>query len=222
MFKDTILIILNYKRPRNVVKLIFKFKHIIPILIINNNPDFKINPIDGVAVINNKENFWCLERWKIAKDLNFKYAILLDDDIEPSMECITLLRSQIEKTPDRLVSIYGRSGINSKNCYEDLDSFWCIDSEVELAVGACIAVSISHLKAIWDKYNIPSFFVDRGDDILVSLAMTDFYKKKHKTVKTFVTSLEEGDVGLNKNPDHFKKRWEVISKFRSPFTAFQN
>ncbi len=222
MLKDTVLIILSYKRPRNIALLVTKFRHKIPILVINNNPEVTLKPSDGVAVINNKENHWCIERWKIAKDLNFKYAILLDDDIDPSYDCLATLRREIEKTPDRLVSIYGRSGIALSNDYENLESHWCIDSEVEIAVGACIAVSIPHLKLIWKDYLDPWGIRDRGDDIQVSLAMTDYYKKKHRTVKTEVTLLEEGDVGLNKHPDHFRKRWQVIQNFSSPFAASEN
>lgn len=122
MLKDTVLIILSYKRPRNIALLVTKFRHKIPILVINNNPEVTLKPSDGVAVINNKENHWCIERWKIAKDLNFKYAILLDDDIDPSYDCLATLRREIEKTPDRLVSIYGRSGIALSNDYENLES----------------------------------------------------------------------------------------------------
>jgi len=222
MLKDTILIILSYKRPANIAKLIIKFKGKLPILIINNNPDVKLSPIPGVGVINNSENRWCIERWRIAKELPCRYAILLDDDIDPSFHCIRCLRQEIEKTPDRLVSIYGRSEISLATNYENLKSHWCVDSEVDIAVGACIAVSIPHLKLIWDSYLDPWGFRDRGDDIQVSLSMTDYYKKKHRTIKTEVNLLEEGSVGLNKHPDHFRKRWEVIHNFRSPFTASKN
>lgn len=222
MLKDTILIILNYKRPANIAKLINKFKGKLPILIINNNPDIKLSPIPGVGVINNSENRWCIERWRVAKDLSCRYAILLDDDIDPSFHCIIRLRQEIEKTPDRLVSIYGRSEISLANDYESLKSHWCVDSEVDIAVGACVAVSIPHLKKIWDNYLDPWGIQDRGDDIQVSLSMTDYYKKKHRTIKTEVNLLEEGSVGLNKHPDHFRKRWEVIHNFRSPFTASKN
>jgi len=222
MLKDTILIILSYKRPDNIAKLIAKFKDKLPMLIINNNPDVSLNPIPGVAVINNKENRWCIERWRVAKELSCCYAIILDDDIDPSFHCIIRLRQEIEKTPDRLVSIYGRSKISLANDYESLKSHWCVDSEVDIAVGACVAVSIPHLKKIWDNYLDPWGIQDRGDDIQVSLSMTDYYKKKHRTIKTEVNLLEEGSVGLNKHPDHFRKRWEVIHKFRSPFTASKN
>ena len=222
MLKDTVLIILNYKRLSNVNKLVEKFNKKLPILVINNNSDVKLSNFSGAKVINNNENRWCIERWRVAKDLNFKYAILLDDDIDPSFHCIITLRTQIEKTPDRLISIYGRSGINKVSRYEDLSSEWCIDTESDIAVGACISVSIPHLKTIWKDYLEPWGTKDRGDDIQVSLSMSDYYKTRPKIIKTEVSLLDEGDVGLNKHPEHFVKRWQVIRNFSSPFTASEN
>jgi len=222
MLKDTVLIILNYKRLSNVNKLVEKFNKKLPILVINNNSDVKLSNFSGAKVINNNENRWCIERWRVAKDLNFKYAILLDDDIDPSFHCIITLRTQIEKTPDRLISIYGRSGINKVSRYEDLSSEWCIDTESDIAVGACISVSIPHLKTIWKDYIEPWGTKDRGDDIQVSLSMSDYYKTRPKIIKTEVSLLEEGNVGLNKHPDHFSKRWDTIRNFRSPFPASKN
>lgn len=222
MLEDIVLIILSYKRPKNIAKLIIKFKNIIPIIIINNNPEVIIKPISNITIINNNINRWCIERWRVAKDLSYKYAIILDDDIDPSIACINTLKQEIEKSPDRLVSIYGKNGVTLANDYKSLDSYWCEEAEVEIVVGACIAVSIPHLKLIWDNYLSPWGFQDRGDDIQVSLSMSDFYKKKHKVIKTEVSLLDEGDVGLNKHPSHFSKRWEVIQNFSSPFTASKN
>lgn len=222
MLKDTVLIILNYKRLDNIYHLLNKFKDKLPIYIINNNPDYRIYHMPGAYVINNLENRWCIERWRVAKDLDYKYAILLDDDIDPTFHCIMRLRIEIEKYPDRLISIYGRSGISTVTRYEDLSSQWCIDAESDIAVGACLAVSIPHLSHIWNDYIEPWGTQDRGDDIQVSLSMSDYYKTRPKIIKTEVSLLDEGDVGLNKHPEHFVKRWQVIRNFSSPFTASEN
>ena len=222
MLKDTVLIILNYKRISNVYYLVEKFKDKLPIYIINNNPSYKLHQIKGAGVINKEKNGWCIERWKFAKELDYKYAIILDDDINPSFHCIMRLITEIRQTPDRLISIYGRSGINKVSKYEDLSSEWCVDTESDIAVGACLSVSIPHLKTIWKDYLEPWGTKDRGDDIQVSLSMSDYYKTRPKIIKTEVSLLEEGEVGLNKHPDHFSKRWKVIQDFRSPFLASEN
>ena len=52
--------------------------------------------------------------------------------------------------------------------------------------------------------------------------MSDYYKTRPKIIKTEVSLLDEGDVGLNKHPEHFVKRWKVIRNFSSPFTASEN
>ena len=59
------LIILNYKRPDNVKKIVFSLKKIFPkITIINNNPEHSLPYYgNGVDVINNQRNFFCMERW---------------------------------------------------------------------------------------------------------------------------------------------------------------
>lgn len=221
MIKDTCLILLSYSRIANICHLVNKFSTLLPILVINNNPSIKLPPLKAKTIENN-ENRWCIERWRAAKTLSCSYAIILDDDIDPSFECIFKLRQEIEKTPDRLVSIYGRSGINSSSCYEDLENIWCKTREVDVAVGACIAVSIPHLKTIWKDYIEPWGIQDRGDDLQISLSMTDYYKVKPRTIEAKVRLLEEGSIALSKHPDHFKKRWDVIQNFRSPLASYKN
>ena len=51
MLKDTVLIILNYKRLSNVNKLVEKFNKKLPILVINNNSDVKLSNFSGAKVI---------------------------------------------------------------------------------------------------------------------------------------------------------------------------
>lgn len=38
---------------------------------------------------------------------------------------------------------------------------------------------------------------------------------KLKTVPARVLSLPEGSVGLNKDPNHFSMRWNVVEKFKN-------
>ena len=53
----------------------------------------------------------------------------------------------------------------------------------------------------------------RGDDIIVSYLIKKLKNYTHlSTISGKVLNLEEGDVGLNKHPDHFTKRWEVLQK----------
>ena len=55
--------------------------------------------------------------------------------------------------------------------------------------------------------------LERGDDIVVSYLIKKVYNYKFlKTITGKVLNLPEGDVGLNKHPSHFKKRWEVFQQ----------
>ena len=95
ILKDTQLIILNYKRMDNVLKIAYKFQGFIPILIVNNNPKITIE-IPKILIHNNNKNNWCIERWYWAQKSKFKYSIILDDDILPTKHCLFKLRKMIE------------------------------------------------------------------------------------------------------------------------------
>ena len=77
------------------------------------------------------------------------------------------------------------------------------------------------LRAVFDDYIKPWGTIKRGDDILVSLSMSHFYKNKHKTISTEVTLLPEKDVGLNTYTNHEELRWKVVEDFQN-LHSFQN
>ena len=55
---DIRVIVLNYKRPKNVQKIIDTYRNIFPVSVINNNPD-KVFPYLGqpIDVITNEKNY---------------------------------------------------------------------------------------------------------------------------------------------------------------------
>jgi hypothetical protein len=53
----------------------------------------------------------------------------------------------------------------------------------------------------------------RGDDILISYLIKKQFNHEHlNTISGKVLNLDEGKVGLNKHPDHFSMRWEVLQE----------
>ena len=84
------LVILNYKRPDNVKKIVFSLKKIFPkITIINNNPEYSLPYYgNGVDVINNQRNFFCMERWIRCFEYPEEFKLIIDDDILPSPQLI--------------------------------------------------------------------------------------------------------------------------------------
>ena len=216
ILRDTQLIILNYKRLDNVLRIVYTFQGFMPILVVNNNPTVSLS-IPKILVHNNKENKWCIERWYWAANSNFKYSIILDDDILPTKHCLLTLRKEIIKSSDSLISIYGKNNLKSASSYDDLTDVWCVEKEIDLAVGSCLIVDNQSLKNIFNEYIKPWGHIKRGDDILVSLSMSHFYKKRHKTIATEVTLLPEKNVALSDDKEHKSLRWKVVEDFKNTY-----
>ena len=212
ILQDTQLIILNYKRLDNVLRIVYAFQRFMPIVVVNNGNKTKMD-ISKVLFHNNEENKWCIDRWYWANKSKFKYSIILDDDILPTKHCLLTLRKTVEKYPTSLVSIYGKNNLKDAKSYKELIDVWCVDRDVDIAVGSCVAVDNDSLRAVFDDYIKPWGTIKRGDDILVSLSMSHFYKNKHKTISTEVTLLPEKDVGLNTYTNHEELRWKVVEDF---------
>lgn len=205
------LIILNYKRPENVKKIVFALWKVFPnITVINNNPSYKL-PYwgGGLDVINNDRNYFCMERWIRCFEYPEEYKIILDDDILPS---ITLIKNMV-KSNLPITGIYGKRGVNTANAYNELEDVW-EPKEVDFIVGSCVLVKQSVLNEIeldLQKAGYP----ERGDDIIVSYLIKHRLRAPLKLTSGRFMFLPEGDVGLNKDTDHFTKRWNVIKKFQN-------
>lgn len=212
MRNDIRLIVLNYERRENVSKIIDVYKNICPITVVNNNPDkmfpYLSYPVD---VINNKRNYYCMERWHRCFDYDEEYKFILDDDLLPHPH---LLSSMIKKNLE-IVGVYGKSKVDKARRYEDLVDHWCVDSNVDFLVGSVILVKQSALNLI--KKSIEKIgYPERGDDIIVSYLLKKKLNLQYlNTVSGKVLNLPEGDVGLNKNSNHYSMRWNILEKFKN-------
>ena len=204
------ILLLNYKRPDNTEKIVKAFKNFYPITVINNNPD-KPFPVSDVDVINNDVNYKCMERWIRCFNYPEEFKLILDDDLLPHK---TLIDKMI-KLNEPILGIYGKSGVINAKSYLELKDHWCIDSTVDFLVGAVIMVKQNVLNVIRQKI-IDVGYPERGDDIMISYWIKQALNlKKLKTVSGRILNLPEGTVGLNKNPEHFLMRWNVVKKFKN-------
>ena len=63
---------------------------------------------------------------------------------------------------------------------------------------------------------IEAGYPERGDDIMISYWIKQVLRLRTlKTVSGKILNLPEGNVGLNKNPEHFLMRWNVVEKFKN-------
>lgn len=208
---DIRVIVLNYARPGNVQKIIDTYKGIFPISVINNNPNAPFpylgHPID---VINNEENWHCMERWIRCFDYDEPYKFILDDDMIVDPKSILRMR----KKRQYMVGVYGKSGVSNSNNYHELTDHWCEKAKVDFLVGSGILVrqdGLDFIKSHIEKAGYPK----RGDDIIISYLLKKYCKCTLSSTEAKVINLPEGALSLNKHPDHFNMRWKVVEKFKN-------
>ena len=205
------LIVLNYKRPRNISTIISTYKKLLTLTVVNNNPD---NPFpyigNGVDVINNEKNWLCMERWVRCFDYDEPYKLIIDDDLLPHP---SLVKKMYDKQLP-IVGLYGKSGVSTASSYEDLEDHWSENAKVDFLVGAVNLVKQSALDLI-EKDIKKIGYPKRGDDIIVSYLLKKYLNLKYlDTVAGKVLNLPEDDVGLNRDIEHYNMRWDVIERFK--------
>lgn len=215
------IIILNYKRPENVLRIVKAFEGYYPITIINNNPceSIRLPGIDlksgknykTIEILNNKTNLRCMDRWVKCYQYPEDIKLVLDDDILPS-------KNLVDKMIDcdkPIVGIYGKSNVNESTNYHELSDHWCVNAKVDFLVGSVILIKQNALDIIKnDLLNVG--YPKRGDDIIVSYLIRKHMNMSYlTTIGGEVLLLPEGDVGLNKDPEHFSMRWNVVKKFKN-------
>lgn len=201
------IIVLNYKRPHNVQKIIKTYYGLFPITVINNNPKEPFTSNYSIDIINNIKNWKCMERWYRCKDYPEPFKFVLDDDLIVHPKDILRMR----RARQHMIGIYGKSGVTTAKSYQDLKDHWCEDFDCDFLVGSGILIKQESLDEIF-PYLIEYGFPERGDDIIVSYLMKKHVGSWMRTIKARVLMLPEGDVGLNKDPSHFIKRWEVLQQ----------
>ena len=120
----------------------------------------------------------------------------------------------MQKLDETMDGIYGKTNVAEASGFDELIDHWCVEANVDFLVGAGIMVKQSDLDKIFDKIEKIGY-PKRGDDIIVSSLLK---KETCCILKTFpakVLNLPEGAVGLNKDPNHFSMRWNVVKKFKN-------
>lgn len=211
--EDTRVILLNYKRPHNTRIIVGALSQWLPVTVINNGK--ALNPSSfgkNVEIINNSKNLGLFERWRFILRQKESYAVVIDDDILPSYSIMRKIMAT--GINEQLAGIYGKRISKNMSSYDDLEEIWCEDIKADLLVSACSFVRKTDMKKIWKRYiDNCDFYHGRGDDLLVSMAMTREFKIKPQIVSGKVICLPEGEVGLNQHPTHKERRWSIIQDF---------
>ena len=215
---DTTLLILNYERPGNLIKICERFQGFMPIEIINNNPAYRVpKNFFGASIINNKENRFYIERWYRTIRCKTPYVCLLDDDILPYKKTILEMRKNLIMNPTSLIGIHGFNGFRKATTYKDLKYNYCNNSTVEVVIGGCTLATVNSIRKIFQSFVVPMKRPVEGDDIIISLGLTKKFNNKHYTMEGELDILPGGEKNFSNNTDKICDRWDTYKKFERQF-----
>jgi hypothetical protein len=209
------LIILNFKRPDNVIKIINNiktFKYIDEIIVSNGKLDTAIRLNDEKIVIyddyNTINNIYSLDRRFIcglrAKNDNI---IIIDDDIYITEDELYKLVTEYNKNTKRIVGKWGRNLNKGEYEYKD------INGETDIVL----------TKLLICKRNLCSLFFickplietiykngvpyGNGEDIFFSFIVSIYYNNKHYcNTDINAKELPQMAVAVGSNPGHLNYR----------------
>ena len=85
-----------------------------------------------------------MERWVRCFDYDEPYKLIVDDDLMPHPSLVKKMYSK--QLP--IVGVYGKSGVESANSYQQLTDHWNEDAKVDFIVGAITLVKQSALSLL--------------------------------------------------------------------------
>jgi glycosyltransferase involved in cell wall biosynthesis len=211
--KTVTAILLNWKRPENIVKTIKSIRdQSIPVKIClwNNNSDDKTK-YDVDLQINSPDNFKCYPRWIMASLIETDYIFTLDDDLVLSDDNViedTLNLYKRINTDDKLILGYTGVILNQDKNYwtsEHLTEPKNEDIKVDIVKGRFMFMSKSLIN------NMTLENEETCEDIKVSSYSN--YKLIPSILKNRLSNLDELEVGLFGSSDHNIKRSVATKRY---------
>lgn len=210
--KTVTAILLNWKRPENIIKTIKSIRNqSIPIKIClwNNNPEDKTK-YDVDLQIDSPNNFKCYPRWMMASLIETDYIFTLDDDLMISDNDVIKDVMNFYENIDINTSIVGYTGVilNQDKDYwksEHITEPKNIDIKVDIVKGRFMFMNKSLIN------NITLENEETCEDIKVSSYSN--YKVIPSILKNRLLNLDELEVGLFGSNDHNLKRLISTQKY---------
>lgn len=207
-------LLLNWKRPENIVKTIASIRAQtapIEIWLWNNNPDDK-TAYDVDMQINSPRNFFCWPRWLLGSMAETEFIFTLDDDLmfaddNVIQDCIDYMHVPFRTTP-----IIGYSGVSlSKEL-----NYWKGDHFNEPDAGIDL-----HVNVVKGRFMFMHSRLIRGatlqneptcEDIKIS-ALMPFGNIVPKFLHNRLINLSEGDEALFAQPWQRERRQQAVEKY---------
>lgn len=166
-------------------------------ILIFNQGEIPLGPIEGVTVINSGKNFGCSVRHSMALCIDDDYFFFQDDDLVISPDTIQDLLNHV--TDDNIVGVDGC--VLTDGYYTTAIPVREETREVDIVTGR---VHLCRKRAIiraFDLRDRMGLKIWRDDDILLSLANSGNIE-----VNTRVRNLDEEGIGLQHEPQHYPER----------------
>ena len=210
--KTITAILLNWKRPENIVKTIKSIRNqSVPIKIClwNNNPEDKTK-YDVDLQIDSPNNFKCYPRWMMASLIETDYIFTLDDDLILSDNNVIKDTLYFYESLENNMSIVGYTGVilNQDKDYwtsEHITEPKNIDIKVDIVKGRFMFMNKSLIN------NITLENEETCEDIKVSSYSN--YKVIPSILKNRLSNLDELGVGLFGSNNHNLKRSIATKKY---------
>jgi len=180
-------VMLSWKRPDNVYKIVGELKKISiidDIVIWNNNPEEKLLPLDSipdVRVIRPNYNFGMNVRWHASLLAKHPTIYMQDDDIIVSESGINTLYEMWKRDPNIICGAYGRNprlnSYNLINIYPKAEMILtsCMIFKREYA-NTVLALLANTNRDMYDRIN------SNGEDIFFSYVVMSLTRKRNQAI----------------------------------------
>lgn len=208
------VILTRWKRPENIKLIINAFlkQSIKPtIFLLNNNPESRFVDKRVDWVINSSRDATCFALWGMTPVVETEYLMKMDDDLMPNTDKFLEKAIELVKgNPDGIVGPFGRRiepGFNPYNGPE------IRTDHADIVKGRCMCMRTEILKRVPLVAPGPV----RNEDIYISYHTANGKKNAHFIswdLRQMTTDLPEGDVGMDRDPNHMKSRNEFIKELQ--------
>jgi hypothetical protein len=166
------------------------------------NQGERLDPIEGVTVINSERNFGCSVRHALALCIEDDIFLFHDDDLMVLQDTIEKMEQFL--TEKNVVGISGCTLTDGK--YTTAIPVCGVNSPVDIVTGRlhlCTKKPIIKAFRLRDKLRLKIW---REDDILLSLATTG-----NVVANAYIENFDEEGIGLSHEPQHYPDR-DLICK----------
>ena len=212
------LILLNYKRPQNVQKIVDAMKDfacINEIIISNGDVANSINYIDEKVKIyddyNDLNGVYSLElRFICGLRATNENIIIMDDDVYIVEDEFNKLVAEYHRNPNRIVGYFGRNidkGYNGENAVGDVDivlTRLLVCQKKLCSLFFICKPMIEHIYKKGEPYG-------NGEDIFFSFIGSIYYKRKHVCLDNIrIVNLPQNDA-ISARKNHYVYRNELAT-----------